>query len=82
MAVNQQHLKSAWDISNVTSKDDWFEWIRRLALSLMTESPSPALRSCVGLAEAHPLLARELFNAAFVSCWTELFEQYQVGSNR
>ncbi|KAF8309257.1 phosphatidylinositol 3-kinase [Clavulina sp. PMI_390] len=77
MAVNQQHLKQAWDISQVTTKEDWFEWIRRLAIELMKESPSHALRACVTLAEHHPPLARELFNAAFVSCWTELFEQYQ-----
>jgi FKBP12-rapamycin complex-associated protein len=29
------------------------------------------------LAEVHPPFARELFNVAFVSCWTELFENYQ-----
>ena len=78
MVVNQQHLKQAWDVSQVSSKEDWFEWIRRLAIELMKESPSHALRACVTLAEAHPPLARELFNAAFVSCWTELFEQYQA----
>jgi serine/threonine-protein kinase mTOR len=79
MVVNQQHLKQAWDVSQVNSKEDWFEWIRRLAIELMKESPSHAIRACVSLAETHPPLARELFNAAFVSCWTELFEQYQVG---
>ncbi|KAF9509645.1 hypothetical protein BS47DRAFT_139059 [Hydnum rufescens UP504] len=77
MVVNQQHLKQAWDVSQVNSKEDWFEWIRRLAIELMKESPSHAIRACVSLAETHPPLARELFNAAFVSCWTELFEQYQ-----
>ena len=78
MVVNQQHLKQAWDVSQVSSKEDWFEWIRRLAIELMKESPSHALRACVTLAEAHSPLARELFNAAFDSCWTELFEQYQA----
>jgi len=29
-------------------------------------------------AQVYPFLARELFNASFVSCWTELHEQYQV----
>jgi serine/threonine-protein kinase mTOR len=45
----------------------------------MKESPSQALRSCVTLAELYPPLGAELFNVAFVSCWTELYEQYQVG---
>ncbi|KAG8682008.1 phosphatidylinositol kinase- protein kinase tor1, partial [Ceratobasidium sp. 395] len=43
----------------------------------MKESPSHALRACMSLADVHIPLARELFNAAFVSCWTELFDQYQ-----
>ncbi|KAG8741303.1 phosphatidylinositol kinase- protein kinase tor1 [Ceratobasidium sp. 414] len=77
MAVNQQHLKQAWDISQVRSREDWLEWIRRLAVEFMKESPSHALRACMSLADVHIPLARELFNAAFVSCWTELFDQYQ-----
>ncbi|KAF8749146.1 Atypical PIKK FRAP protein kinase, partial [Rhizoctonia solani] len=77
MAVNQQHLKQAWDTSQVRSREDWLEWIRRLAVEFMKESPSHALRACMSLADVHIPLARELFNAAFVSCWTELFDQYQ-----
>jgi FKBP12-rapamycin complex-associated protein len=45
---------------------------------LMKESPSHALRACMSLVDIHPPLAKELFNAAFISCWTELYDQYQV----
>lgn len=31
-----------------------------------------------GWLQVYPPLARELFHAAFVSCWFELLEQYQV----
>ena len=48
------------------------EWLRRLGVELLKESPSPALRSCWALAQAYNPLSRELFNAAFVSCWNEL----------
>ena len=48
------------------------EWLRRLGVELLKESPSPSLRSCWALAQAYNTLARELFNAAFVSCWMEL----------
>ncbi len=48
------------------------EWLRRLGVELLKESPSPSLRSCWALAQAYNSLARELFNAAFVSCWMEL----------
>ena len=44
---------------------------------MLKESPSPALRSCAALAQAYHPLARDLFHAAFVSCWQEISEQYQ-----
>ena len=78
MTVNQQHLKAAWDVSQVVQKEDWVEWMQRLSVELMRESPSHALRACMTLVDVHPPLAKELFNAAFLSCWTELYDQYQV----
>ncbi len=75
--INQQNLQRAWDVSQRSTGDDWGEWIRRFSLELLRESPSPALRSCSALAQVYPPLARELFHAAFVSCWFELLEQYQ-----
>ncbi|BFZ53909.1 phosphatidylinositol kinase-related protein kinase tor1 [Savitreella phatthalungensis] len=77
LPVNQQHLKNAWEASQRSTRDDWQEWIRRLSVELLNESPSHALRACAGLAGLYFPLAKELFNAAFVSCWTELYEQYQ-----
>ncbi|KAJ3083694.1 phosphatidylinositol kinase- protein kinase tor1, partial [Quaeritorhiza haematococci] len=77
LKVNQQQLKKAWEASQRSTKDDWHEWIRRFSVELLKESPSHALRACHSLAGAYYPLARELFNAAFVSCWTELFDQFQ-----
>ncbi|KAL9713509.1 phosphatidylinositol kinase- protein kinase tor1 [Leucoagaricus gongylophorus] len=77
MAVNQQHLKQAWDISQIATKEEWFEWIHRMSVEFMKESPSHALRACMSLVDIHPPLAKELFNAAFLSCWSELYDQYQ-----
>ncbi|KAL4956134.1 armadillo-type protein [Aspergillus filifer] len=77
MVVNQQHLKNAWDASSKSTREDWQEWIRRFSVELLKESPSPALRACASLAGLYTPLSRDLFNAAFVSCWTELFDQYQ-----
>jgi len=79
MTVNQQHLKQAWDVSQIATKEDWLEWMHRLAVEFMKESPSHALRACMTLVEIHPPLAKELFNAAFISCWGDLYDQYQVG---
>ena len=77
LAVNPDHLKNAWEASQRSTREDWQEWIRRLNLELLKESPSPALRSCATLASSYSPLAKELFNAAFLSCWVELDEQSQ-----
>uniref|UniRef100_T1ISC3 Serine/threonine-protein kinase TOR n=1 Tax=Strigamia maritima TaxID=126957 RepID=T1ISC3_STRMM len=74
IAVN---LQRAWTATRRVSKDDWLEWLRRLSIELLKESPSPALRSCWALAQTYSQLPKDLFNAAFVSCWTELNEQQQ-----
>lgn len=78
LPVNQQNLKSAWDTTGRIKADDWRDWLNRLAVQMLKSSPSHSLRACANLAEVYQPLARELFNAAFVSCWTELFDNYQV----
>lgn len=77
LSVNQLALKNTWDCSQQRTKEDWQEWIRRLSIQLLKESPSHALRACSGLAGIYFPLARELFNASFSSSWTELYTQYQ-----
>lgn len=78
LPVNQQQLKAAWDCSRVSARTEWLDWQKRLGNELMRESPSQAIRASRNLAENHPPFAKELFNVAFVSCWTELYESYQV----
>ncbi|KAI5290740.1 phosphatidylinositol kinase- protein kinase tor1 [Ascosphaera acerosa] len=75
--VNQEHLKNAWDASQKSTREDWQEWMRRFSIELLKESPSHALRACASLAGIYQPLAKDLFNAAFVSCWTELYGHYQ-----
>ncbi|KAF2280167.1 phosphatidylinositol 3-kinase tor2 [Westerdykella ornata] len=77
LAVNQQHLKQAWEASSKSTREDWVEWIRRFSVELLRESPQQALRACTPLASIYNPIARTLFNSAFVSCWTELYDQYQ-----
>lgn len=78
LMVNQQHLKQVWNTEGVVNPADWRNWLKRLGLEFMRESPSQALRSCAALAEVHVNFGQDLFNVAFVSCWTELYESYQV----
>lgn len=77
LPVNQVNLKSAWEPIDRAKPDDWREWMKRLSVQLLKSSPSLSLRACANLAEVYHPLARDLFNAAFVSCWTELYDQYQ-----
>ena len=77
LAVNQQHLKNAWEANQKSTKEDWQEWMRRFTVELLKESPQQALRACTNLASIYAPLARSLFNSAFISCWTELYDQYQ-----
>ncbi|CAK5264818.1 unnamed protein product [Mycena citricolor] len=77
LAVNQVHLKQAWETAQITARQDWIDWIHRLGVELIKESPSHALRACVNLVETNTVLEKELFNPAFYSCWSELYEQYQ-----
>ena len=77
LPVNQEHLKNSWEASQKSTKEDWQEWMRRFSVELLKESPSNALRACASLASIYQPLAKDLFNVAFVSCWTELYDQYQ-----
>lgn len=65
--VSQQNLMKAWAASHRSTNDDWVVWMRGFSIELLKESPSSALRACSALAQKHPPLAKELFNAAFVS---------------
>lgn len=75
--MSLSHISQAWAATRQVSKEDWLEWLRRLSIELLKESPSPALRSCYTLAQTYNQLPRDLFNAAFVSCWTELNDTQQ-----
>ena len=70
--VNRQTLRAAWEATQRSTREDWHEWMRRLSVEMLRESPSPSMRACATLAQIYQPLARQLFNAAFLSCWSEL----------
>ena len=77
LCVDEAALKKAWESSQRSTKEDWIEWQRHLAVEQLRNSPSPALRACLDLATVQPHIARDLFAAAFASCWAELPEHAQ-----
>eukprot|EP01105_Mastigella_eilhardi_P021948 TRINITY_DN5365_c0_g1_i1.p1 TRINITY_DN5365_c0_g1~~TRINITY_DN5365_c0_g1_i1.p1 ORF type:complete len:2426 (-),score=601.66 TRINITY_DN5365_c0_g1_i1:7080-14204(-) len=77
--LNTTVLQSAWEtVSQRTNKEDWSDWIRLLSGAFIRECPAPALRACAALAQDYPPLTRELFNAVFLSCWTDLPDVLQA----
>ncbi|XP_024379368.1 serine/threonine-protein kinase TOR [Physcomitrium patens] len=77
LTVNEGALRIAWESSQRSTKEDWTEWMRHFSVELLKESPSRPLRTCAGLAQLQPFVARELFAAGFVSCWSQLNLQHQ-----
>ncbi|KAF9116461.1 phosphatidylinositol kinase- protein kinase tor1 [Mortierella sp. AM989] len=77
LPVNPIALQRAWDTTSRSTKEDWADWIRRLTLEMLKETPSHSLRACAEMANSFQPLARELFNSAFMSCWMSLTEQFQ-----
>ncbi|CAE6479412.1 unnamed protein product, partial [Rhizoctonia solani] len=75
LVVNQHHLRASWDISQISSSEDWREWIRRFAIECLKESPSHALRSCRTLADSYQPLLKDLFSISFFRCYFSLSEE-------
>lgn len=75
--MNITMLKRSFDTSLCTSKEAWFEWLRKLGIEMLRESPIGSLRICASLASSYYPLNKELFNAAFVSCWEDMVEEEQ-----
>jgi FKBP12-rapamycin complex-associated protein len=75
MSINMEALEAAWTLTGKITMSDLVEWMRRLSIELIRQSPSPIIRPCAVLAKVHQPLAVELFNAAFVSIWSTCFSQ-------
>lgn len=74
ITLNSSSLAPSWQTDKRISIEDWENWLKTLSIHLIEESPSHALRSCLLMAQAHHDLAGDLFNASFLSCWTQLNE--------
>ncbi|CAN0324687.1 unnamed protein product, partial [Discosporangium mesarthrocarpum] len=71
--MNLKNLEAEWDVQQCSTAEDWLDWMKRLNVELLRESPSHALRGCSTLAQVgFQPLAKNLFHAAFTSCWTQM----------
>lgn len=70
--MNVLSLSKAWNTNDNVGVEAWTEWLRRLSLQLVQETPDKAIRALSQICTSYNILAREIFNATFVSCWSNL----------
>ncbi|KAJ1361790.1 hypothetical protein KIN20_021134 [Parelaphostrongylus tenuis] len=80
--VNKQRLNvdavvRAWAVDSLVSKEEWTQWLMKLRVAFIKSGSSAAIRAAASLSDQHQHLAKDLFNAAFMSVWTELTEDLQ-----
>lgn len=74
--ISIQSLETAWALADRNNATNLVDWMRRLMIELIRQSPSPLIRLCATLAKTHRPLAEELFNASFYSIWDELYSMH------
>uniref|UniRef100_A0A8R1DY04 Serine/threonine-protein kinase TOR n=2 Tax=Caenorhabditis japonica TaxID=281687 RepID=A0A8R1DY04_CAEJA len=70
-------LFTLWKNENLTSKDEWLQWLLKIRIGFLKSGSSPSLRAASSLGDQHQHLARDLFPAAFMSVWTEIDSDVQ-----
>jgi FKBP12-rapamycin complex-associated protein len=70
--MDAETIKTEFDTSHKTLKEDWIEWMRKSSVELLRQSPNPILASCHPIAEIYSHISDELYNIAFASCWSIL----------
>jgi hypothetical protein len=57
--VDLDPIVAAWEAAaGRSTRDEWSDWLRRLALEMIRASPAQALRACVLPAQSYPPLAQ------------------------
>ncbi|GMT28496.1 hypothetical protein PFISCL1PPCAC_19793, partial [Pristionchus fissidentatus] len=75
--INFDSINRSMRISNISSAEDWSDWIVKVRQTFIRNSSSSSIRSVSSLCDAHQQLAKDLFNAAFLSVWMEVNEEMQ-----
>ena len=80
LPINTISLENAWALAQRNNAADLSEWMRRLSIEFIRQSPSHVIRYCSILAKNYRPLAEKLFNVSFISIWDELFATVSQGS--
>ena len=79
LPINTISLENAWALAQRNNAADLSEWMRRLSIEFIRQSPSHVIRYCSILAKNYRPLAEKLFNVSFISIWDELFATVSQG---
>lgn len=63
-------LMQKWEVESHFKGDDWSKWISDLGVAMFQQSGCPSFRACVRISESFPTFTKNLFNPAFLSCWS------------
>ncbi|KAL3309961.1 hypothetical protein Ciccas_011484, partial [Cichlidogyrus casuarinus] len=75
---NGENLSRAWKMPELPSREDWTQWLRTLGATMLKESVNLTLRVVSHqLSGISPIVQKNLFNAAFLTCFSHLTEQQQ-----
>mmetsp|Transcript_14091 Transcript_14091/g.42105 ORF Transcript_14091/g.42105 Transcript_14091/m.42105 type:complete len:2582 (-) Transcript_14091:13-7758(-) len=67
--VDVMALRRAWETDGFISNDEWAEWIHRVSVESLRQSPSPYLRPCATIAEVYQPVAFQMLRLAFFAVW-------------
>lgn len=68
--VVEYALVAKWEVNHNFTSEDWINWFESVRVVMFEQSGSPAFRACGRVSDSYPHFIRQLFNAAFLSCWT------------
>jgi FKBP12-rapamycin complex-associated protein len=75
---NSESVKSLFDTSNNSLKEDWEEWLTKACNELLVNSPSKVLSLCKSFAHINPNISKDLFNVGFAMIWSQFSESQKA----
>eukprot|EP00917_Polyrhabdina_sp_WS-2016_P002266 GHVP01004900.1.p1 GENE.GHVP01004900.1~~GHVP01004900.1.p1 ORF type:complete len:1418 (+),score=212.50 GHVP01004900.1:5726-9979(+) len=70
--IKFSQLQTSLGKINVSSREEWVAWFRRIALCFIRESPSTSIQTSFHLAQSRVKLFNAMLPPAFLSCWIEM----------
>lgn len=76
--IVEETFLELWVVESHFEGDDWVRWLSDLRATMFQHSGCHAFRSCVRVSEVNPAFTKNLFNAAFLSCWVSLTGETKI----